>query len=176
MFDRQPTLTDGTYSLRPLAPGDRPALRAAASDPLIWAGHPAPDRYKPAVFDRLFDTLMAFGGALVVEKDGAAIGSSTYYTGSTQPGTIAIGYSFLTRAHWGGAANRAVKTLLLDHAFASFETVWFHIGPDNIRSQKATEKLGGVYTHTAVMDTSGGPVAMAFYKITRSAWRDRVGQ
>jgi len=104
------------------------------------------------------------------------IGSSTYYTGSTQPGTIAIGYSFLTRNYWGGAANRAIKTLLLNHAFTEFDRVWFHIGPGNIRSQRATEKLGGIYTHTETMDTSSGPVDMAFFEITRSAWRDRIGE
>lgn len=176
MFDRQPDLTDGTYHLRPLRAADRPALRLAASDPLIWAGHPAKDRYKPQVFNALFDTLLAFEGALLISRGEDVIGTSTYYTGSTQPGTIAIGYTFLTRDHWGGAANRAVKTLMLDHAFGAHDAVWLHIGPDNIRSQKATAKLGAVYTHTEVMQTSGGPTPMQFWRLDRSAWRNRVGQ
>ena len=101
MFDKQPILADGTYHLRPLTWDDQPALRAAAADPLIWAGHPDTDRYKPEVFDLLFPKLMAFKGAMIVEHDGAVIGTSTYYAGSTQPGTIAIGYSFLTRPSRG---------------------------------------------------------------------------
>lgn len=176
MFDRQPTLTDGSLFLRPLVPPDRPALRAAASDPLIWAGHPATDRYKPAVFDDLFAKLLAFQGALIVLKDDKVIGSSTYYTGSTQPGTIAIGYTFLVRHEWGGTTNLAMKTLMLNHAFNSFDSVWLHIGPTNIRSQKATQKIGGVYRYTDSMDTSGGSTDMQFYEVTRSAWRNRVSE
>lgn len=176
MFDRQPTLCDGSLTLRPLSPADLPALRAAASDPDIWAGHPATDRYKPDVFNDLFAKLMDFQGALIVLKDDTVIGSSTYYTGSTQPGTIAIGYAFLIRSEWGGATNLAMKTLMLDHAFHSFESVWLHIAPTNIRSQKATQKIGGIYRFTESMDTSGGPTEMQFYEVTRSGWRNRVGQ
>lgn len=175
MFDRQPTLTDDTYTLRPLREDDRPALRMAASDPLIWAGHPVKDRYKPEVFNALFDSLLAFEGALLISRGEAVIGTSTYYTGSTQPGTIAIGYTFLTRAYWGGTANLAVKTLMLDYAFTYYDSVWLHIGPDNIRSQKATAKLGAVYTHTETMQTNAGPTDMQFWHLDRSAWRDRVG-
>lgn len=176
MLNRQPTLTDGALVLRPLRRDDLPALRYAASDPQIWAGHPATDRYKPEVFGALFEQLIAFKGALIALQNGEVIGTSTYYTGSTQPGTIAIGYTFLTRAFWGGATNLAMKTLMLNHAFQVYDSVWLHIAPDNIRSQKATQKIGGVYRQTEVMDTSSGPVAMQFYEITRSAWRDRVGQ
>jgi len=66
MFNRQPTLTDGTFTLRPLTRADQPPLRAAASDPLIWAGHPATDRHKPEIFDALFKSLLEFGGAMLV--------------------------------------------------------------------------------------------------------------
>ncbi len=176
MFDRQPTLRNGPLTLRPLTPADRPALREAAGDPEIWAGHPATDRYKPDVFNDLFAKLLDFQGALIVLKDDTVIGSSTYYTGSTQPGTIAIGYTFLIRSEWGGTTNLAMKTLMLDHAFNSFESVWLHIGPTNIRSQKATQKIGGVYRFTETMDTSGGLTEMRFYEVTRSAWRNRVSE
>jgi len=40
--------------------------------------------------------------------------------------------------------NRAMKNLMLDHAFKFVETVIFHIGAKNIRSQKAIEKLGAI--------------------------------
>ena len=176
MFDRQPTLQCGAYSLMPLVQDDRSALGAAARDPLIWAGHPEQDRYKPAVFDRLFDTLIGYGGALVLRYNDDVIGTSTYYTGSTQPGTIAIGYTFLTRAHWGGATNRIMKAMMLDHAFQNFDAVWLHIAPSNIRSQKATQRLGAVYSHTEDMQTSLGPCPMQFYVIEKSAWRDRVSE
>jgi len=37
-----------------------------------------------------------------------------------------------------------MKQLMLDHAFTFVENVVFLIGPQNIRSQKAVEKIGGV--------------------------------
>ncbi len=37
-----------------------------------------------------------------------------------------------------------MKKLMLDHAFKFVETVIFHIGDKNIRSQKAIEKLGAI--------------------------------
>jgi RimJ/RimL family protein N-acetyltransferase len=176
MFNSQPTLSDGTYLLRPLTPADQTDLRQAASDPLIWAGHPASTRHLPDVFDPYFAKLLTFCDTLVITHGSETIGCSAYYTASTQPDTIAIGYTFLTRNFWGGTANKAIKTLMLDHAFQTFDTVWLHIGPNNIRSQKATQKLGAIYTHTDVMDTTSGPTEMRYYKLTRSTWRDRIGQ
>jgi len=175
MFDGQPTLSDGTFTLRPLTPADQTHLRAAASDRLIWAGHPASTRHLPEVFNPYFSKLLTFCQTLIIAHDSQTIGCSAYYTGSTQPGTIAIGYTFITRAYWGGQANKAIKTLMLDHAFQSYDAVWLHIGPDNIRSQKATQKLGAIYTHTDTMDTTSGPTEMQFYKLSRSTWRDRIG-
>jgi hypothetical protein len=35
------------------------AMLLAASDPLIWAGHPSADRYKPEVFEPYLETLLA---------------------------------------------------------------------------------------------------------------------
>lgn len=176
MFNNQPTLSDGTLHLSPLCAAHRAGLRLAASDPSIWADHPAPDRYRPAVFNAYFDKLLAFKSALVIRHDDTTIGCSAYYTASDQPGTLSIGYTFLTRAHWGDETNLRVKTLMLVHAFQSYDPVWLHIGPQNIRSQKATVNLGAVYSHTATSDTGVGPTRAQYYKLTRSAWRDRIGQ
>ena len=56
--------------------------------------------------------------------------------------SIAIGFTFLARDHWGATYNRALKSLMMGHAFKFVNTVIFHIGVNNIRSQKAIEKLG----------------------------------
>jgi RimJ/RimL family protein N-acetyltransferase len=45
---------------------------------------------------------------------------------------------------WGGKYNREVKQFMLRHAFRFVKRVVFLIGPQNVRSQKAIEKLGGV--------------------------------
>jgi hypothetical protein len=42
-------------------------------------------------------------------RQGTVIGGSSYYTPPDQLDGIAIGFTFLVRAHWGGASNRELK-------------------------------------------------------------------
>jgi RimJ/RimL family protein N-acetyltransferase len=145
-FDMQPTLTGELLTLRPLAPADFDALFAVASDPLIWEQHPARERYRKDVFTELFQESMESGGALIAldAKDGSVIGSSRYWGLNEPASEVEIGWSFLARAYWGGVYNREMKRLMLDHAFRFVHSVVFLIGPQNIRSQRAIEKIGAV--------------------------------
>ena len=154
MMDLQPTLTGSLLTLRPLAPRDFPALFAAASDPRIWEIHPVPDRYKEDVFRAFFDSGIASGGALAVIENatGEIIGSSRYYDHDETARIIKIGYTFLTRRCWGGGFNKEMKTLMLDHAFRTLETVRFEVGESNFRSRRAMEKLGATLDGTTVVD------------------------
>lgn len=170
-LDRQPTLTGERIVLRPLSEEDRDALYAAASDPLIWAGHPAHDRHEQAVFEAFFDEAIAGGGALVAldRASGAVIGSSRYDFGRAEPGEVEIGWTFLARAHWGGASNREMKRLMLTHAFGAVDRVIFLVGETNGRSRRAMEKIGGRLTdrtHRAVM--AGRQVVHVIYAIDKA--------
>ena len=80
---------------------------------------------------------------------------------------MGIGYTFLARSHWGGPANREMKTLMLDHAFRWAKLVWFHVGQNNIRSRKAMIKIGGEYSHSAPAEFNGVISDYAFYKIVK---------
>ncbi|WP_299686470.1 GNAT family N-acetyltransferase [uncultured Tateyamaria sp.] len=172
-FDPQPVLTGRTLHLRPMTTDDRDPLFAAASDPLIWEQHPARNRHERAVFDPYFDAQLARGSALVVERrtDGRVIGTSCYYVTDEVPPAVSIGFTFLERAHWGGATNHEMKTLMLDHIFVSLDTAWLHVGTDNIRSQKATEKLGATLRYQADLDLGNGPARYLCYALPRSVWR-----
>ncbi len=147
-FDFQPTLEGELLTLRPLQPEDYDDLFAAASDPLIWEQHPDFDRYQPDVYREFFRVALATGKAFVAIENasGRIIGSSRYYVyqGADDRVDLEIGWSFLARSHWGGMYNGEMKRLLLEHAFSTVESVIFVIGPDNIRSYKAVEKIGGV--------------------------------
>jgi N-acetyltransferase len=145
-FDRQPHLKGTLVELRPLRAEDYPALFAAGADPLIWEQHPAKDRYKEEVFKEFFADALASGGALIAldANDGRVIGSSRYFGYDEANSEVEIGWSFLARSHWGGRYNGEMKQLMLQHAFASVKNVVFLIGPENVRSQKAVEKIGGV--------------------------------
>jgi len=145
-FDFQPTIKGVLVELRPLRPDDWDPLFAVASDPLIWEQHPARDRYKPDVFRAFFREALASGGALTAldRKDGRIIGSSRFHDYNEQVSEVEIGWTFLARSHWGGRYNRELKQLMLRHAFQFVERVVFLIGRENLRSQEAIEKLGGI--------------------------------
>jgi RimJ/RimL family protein N-acetyltransferase len=140
-------LSSDLLMLRPLLPKDFDALFQVASDPLIWEQHPASDRYKEEVFSALFRESLDSGGALIAidrEKD-VVIGSSRFHGYDLQKSEVEIGWSFLARSYWGGLYNREMKRLMLDHAFRFVDNVVLLIGSHNYRSQKAAEKVGGVY-------------------------------
>ena len=145
-FDLQPTLEGELLVLRPLRPEDFDVLYAVASDPLIWEQHPVPDRHKEDVFKGFFCEALESGGALIAldVKDGKVIGSSRFHGYDKEKSEIEIGWTFLARSHWGGAYNREMKQLMLRHAFRFVERVIFLVGPQNLRSQKALEKIGAV--------------------------------
>ncbi len=172
-FDAQPILKGATLTLRPLAPDDYDGLYRAASNPETWAGHPAHDRHKPEVFCPYFDMLLASRATLVVIDiaSGDIIGCSRYYTAPDRPGTISIGFTFLDQRYWGGTVNRAMKALMLAHAFAQFDAVWFHIDPTNIRSQKATMKLGARHAYDAELALGSAPAPWKIYRLDREDWQ-----
>ena len=171
-FDNQPDLSGNTLQLRPLADSDFEGMLLAASDPLIWAGHPATDRYQRQVFAPYFAARLASGKALAVIEiaSGQIVGMSSYYSPPDQPDAIAIGYTFLTRAKWGGPANRELKRLMLEHAFKAYDIVYFHVAPDNLRSQNAMLKLGATHLYDAELDLSGVPAMCKCYGLSRAPW------
>jgi N-acetyltransferase len=145
-FHLQPVLKGQLVELRPLQPEDFHVLYAVASDPLIWEQHPAKDRYKEEVFQSFFREALESGGALIAidSKNGQVIGSSRFHGYDQQTSEIEIGWTFLARSHWGGNYNAEMKQLMLRHAFKFVKSVIFVIGPQNLRSQKAVEKIGGI--------------------------------
>ncbi|WP_136443561.1 GNAT family N-acetyltransferase [Pacificoceanicola onchidii] len=157
--------------LYPLRAEDETELTKAAADPLIWAGHPATDRFKPEVFKPYFTKLLDSGGTLIArDKTGRVIGCSRYYDPPDAPGQVAIGYTFLTRDHWRGRSNRVMKDLMFAHAFETVPEVWLHIDPSNIRSQKATARIGAQHVGTGPLTMGGKKGGWQSWKITKPEW------
>lgn len=173
MMNFQTPLRSQSLTLRPLKLQDFEALHSAASDPLIWEQHPDPRRFEREVFRlQFFEPAVASGMAYVVVDNatGQLIGSSRYYEIDETKREVAIGFTFLARSHWGGAANREMKQLMLNHAFAAgIQRVWFHIGVNNLRSRKALEKIGGQLIDIGIKMMMGVPYDYAFYAIDTSA-------
>ncbi len=145
-FDLQPHLKGELTELRPLAPDDWADLFAVASDPLIWEQHPESDRHEEEVFRAFFKGALESGGAFVVidRKTQRIIGSTRFHGYEPEKSEIEIGWTFLARKYWGGRYNREMKQLMLAHAFQFVENVVFYVGENNVRSRKATEKIGAI--------------------------------
>ena len=168
--DLQPTMRGELLSLRPLAESDWDALFAVAADPLIWEQHPAFDRYQEPVFRAFFAEALASGGAFLVHDraSGAAIGSSRYAGWDADANEIEIGWSFLARSYWGGRYNGEMKRLMLDHAFTFASSVVFRIGPNNMRSRRAVERIGAVQIADRINHQG---VLSVVYEITAASYR-----
>jgi RimJ/RimL family protein N-acetyltransferase len=165
-FDLQPILQGALLGLRPLRAEDFDDLFAVASDPLIWEQHPSRERYQEEVFKGFFREALESGGALVAldAKDGRVIGSSRFHGYDEEKSEVEIGWTFLARSYWGGIYNGEMKQLMLRHAFQFVNRVVFLVGPQNLRSQKALEKIGGVRAGTR-RDGSGRESVV--YQITK---------
>ncbi|MDQ4120090.1 MAG: GNAT family N-acetyltransferase [Acidobacteriota bacterium] len=172
-FELQPILNGELLKLRPLQPEDYSDLYAIASDRLIWEQHPAKDRYKEDVFKEFFREALESGGALIAidSKNGKMIGSSRFYGYDKEKSEIEIGWTFLARSYWGGVYNREMKQLMLQHAFKFVKTVIFLIGTQNLRSQKAVEKIGGVRVGLRRDDTG---IDSFVYQITASSFQSLI--
>lgn len=165
-FDRQPILRGDLLELRPLRAEDWDALFAVASDPLIWEQHPNRDRYQETVFREFFRGAMESGGALATRdlKEGKVIGSSRFHGYDEEKSEVEIGWTFLARPFWGGVYNGEMKRLMLEHAFRFVENVVFVIGPQNRRSRRAVEKIGGVFVGSRLNDKGRESV---IYRLTK---------
>ena len=172
-FNLQPHLENELVRIRPLAEDDIESLYQVAKDPLIWEQHTSFDRYQRPVFESFFQDSIASQGALLIfdKALNEIIGSSRFKRIAGVDSAIEIGWSFLARNYWGGKYNRSFKTLMLEHAFATLEDVLFYIALENLRSQKAVKKLGGIritaaaYPHLIQQHSD-----TLTYKINRQDW------
>jgi RimJ/RimL family protein N-acetyltransferase len=171
--DFQPILTGPSITIRPITPEDWTEMFAVGSDPEIWKVHPVRDRHTEAGFRKFFDgavnSKMAF--TFVDRSTNRLIGSSRYYGHEPEQSEIEIGWTFLARSHWGGRANREVKRLMLDHAFAFVDTVVFWVGEQNWRSQGAMTKIGGVKRDGLFTRELSGATPYFIFEITKDRYQ-----
>ncbi|MES2514424.1 MAG: GNAT family N-acetyltransferase [Bacteroidota bacterium] len=173
MFNLQPTLESEFIRIEPLQLSDFERLFKVASDPLIWEQHPNKDRYKREVFETFFKGAIESGGAFLVfdNKTNEVIGSSRFYDFDAEHNQVLIGYTFFARSRWGSIYNLALKSLMINHAFQFVNSMVFHVGAGNIRSQKAIEKLGAMKVGELEVEYYGESVKLNFvYEIKKEDW------
>ncbi len=140
----QPILENKIVALYPLVKADFNELYKVASDPKIWIQHPNKDRWQRDVFKHFFDEAIIGNGAykILFKPTGKIVGSTRFYGYNELEKSVSIGYTFLSTYYWGKGINHMIKVMMLDYIFQFVSRVYFHIGAENIRSQKAISRLG----------------------------------
>ena len=168
----QPTLSNEFVKIVPLSTEDFEDLFTIASDKLLWEQHPEKDRYKKEVFLKFFQEAIQSRTAFKVidVKTGNTIGCTRYYDYHEKEKSVAIGYTFIDRKYWGTPYNRTLKNLMINYAFQYVESIIFHVGNTNFRSQKAVGKLGAIHSETSVKSDSG-KIHFTF-SLTKDNWKE----
>lgn len=155
-FDLQPILENDLVKLRPLSSKDFDSLYKVASDSLIWEQHPDNKRYTLSGFTKFFNESIASKGALVIieKESGNVIGSSRFNLVPKYKEAVEIGWTFLSRVYWGEQYNLVCKQLMMNYAFQFVNEIVFFVDKNNIRSQKAVEKLSSIDKNKLTIEQS----------------------
>jgi RimJ/RimL family protein N-acetyltransferase len=140
--------------LEPALERHREALRILAKDERLWEFTKTlmiDDTYD-AQFDKYFkealDTRAAGGQCFVIRavEDDSVIGMTRIFNVEAKDRRAEIGHTWYIPAVWGQRYNKECKLLLLEYIFetAGYGRVEFRVAHQNVRSQKAVEKIGGV--------------------------------
>jgi len=133
---------------------DRERIRPLAKDERIWEFTKTlliDDGYD-AMFDRYFDDALALGGisgqAFVIRAiaDGRTLGMTRFLNIDRKERRLEIGHTWYIPEIWGKVYNKECKLLLLQLALETlgYNRVEFRVAHQNLRSQKAVGKIGGI--------------------------------
>ena len=129
------------------------------------------------MFEVFFKGAIESCGAFLVINNttNEVIGTSRYYGFDKEAKTVVIGYTFIARSLWGKGYNKALKTAMLNHAFKFAENVIFHIGANNVRSQKAIGNISAKKIGEVEMEYYGEPSKLNFiYQINKEDWEKAI--
>jgi len=167
-------------ALEPIREEHREPLRAAAADPVIWAGMQI-DGSELEGFDRWFAHALLEAEAereapfVTIQREGGAVlGSTRYMTLRPEHRGVEIGNTWLAQSAWSTGANVEAKLLMLEHAFerAGVMRVEFKTDARNEESRGALEALPATFEgifrkhmliHAGIRDS-------AYYAITDDDW------
>ncbi|MBE8722374.1 GNAT family N-acetyltransferase [Sphingobacterium pedocola] len=162
------SLSNELIELIPLEKRDFDLLYLVASDKEIWAQHPDFNRYTPVGFTQYFKKLLNtdLPYLIIDKKTEHVIGATSFYEYNDKERSVAIGYTFLAKAYWGGTYNHSVKQLMIHTAFELVDKIIFHVREKNFRSQAALAKIGAIKEkeYTASFDADALQFEYAIYK------------
>jgi N-acetyltransferase len=143
----------GKYvQLEPLTINHKAELQAAADDDSIFSftsHNPSGENFESWWQNvvELNENATQVNFVIRRSEDGKVIGNTRFYDIFLAHKRLAIGYTWYIREVWGKGYNFEVKYLMLEYCFEKLalnrvELVTSHL---NFRSQKAIQKIGGVF-------------------------------
>lgn len=146
----------GRYvSLQLLQPEHIPQLKTLAKDERIWqytrtllidsTYDEQFERYISAAQDPRFSGMQVSFVMRDVQTN-EIMGMTRYYKIEPSHKRLSIGYTWYIPEYWGRMHNKECKLLLLQYVFEElgYQRAEFEVAHQNIRSQKAVAKIGGV--------------------------------
>ncbi|XUU60587.1 GNAT family N-acetyltransferase [Erythrobacter sp. HA6-11] len=149
------TLELGPVKLVPFEDEHLEPLRVACQvDPDIWEIYPVNlggDGFDGAI--GMFRASPDWINFAVLDAASGDLVGMTNYIRPTIFGVVEIGGTYIAPKVRGGAFNRAMKKLMIEHAFAcGFHKIEFRVDTRNKRSQAAVLKLGAKHEGTTRQD------------------------
>jgi RimJ/RimL family protein N-acetyltransferase len=146
------SLQGRTVSLEPAGEEDRELVRPLARDWRIWEFTKTLliDETYDQQFDAYFDEALRLpdidGRAFIIRTGATIIGMTRFFHVEWKDKRLEIGHTWYIPSVWGKVYNKECKLLLLQYAFEhlGFFRVEFRVAHQNIRSQRAVEKIGGL--------------------------------
>jgi RimJ/RimL family protein N-acetyltransferase len=146
------TLAGPSLVLAPLRLADAPEFLAALGPPEVAAevlqnmsyGPPADLAATRVVIAAALADLDRLTYAQRIADAAELVGTTSFYEISPASRSVAIGHTWIARAHWRTGVNSESKLILLTRAFEDLgaERVVWHTDVRNTRSQAAIERLG----------------------------------
>jgi N-acetyltransferase len=165
-----------------LAPQHREVLRPLARDERIWEFTKTlliTETYDRQ-FDKYFDQALSFATRgdqtfVIVATNGRVIGMTRVYDIDRKVKKATIGHTWYVPEVWGKVHNKECKLLLLQYIFDTlgFARVDFKVASQNLRSQKAVAKIGGVkegVLRRFTLRNDGSPTDTVMFSILDDEW------
>ncbi len=167
-----------------LTEAHRNILRPLARDERIWEFTKTlliTETYDQQ-FDKYFDEALSFAARgdqafAIVAPDGRVIGMTRAYDIDRKVKKATIGHTWYIPEVWGKAHNKECKLLLLQYIFETlgFDRVDFKVASQNLRSQKAVAKIGGVkegVLRRFTMRNDGSPTDVVIFSMLDDEWME----
>lgn len=175
------TLENEVVKLKPLELSDTQGLLEAGSYPEIWSHTSTTIEKREDVNSFVENALKAknekteFPFVIVDKQSGDIIGSTRFMDIDDKHQRLEIGYTWLTPAYWRTAINTNCKYLLLRYSFEHLhlQRVQIKTDHDNIRSQKAIERIGATkegILRNHMIRKDGTTRHTVIYSITIEEW------